>query len=294
MPTEIDVETLVRHNQADLEDVRLHYAEAGDGPVVVLLHGFPDFWYSWRHQIPVLAEAGYRVIAPDMRGYNLSDKPPGVSPYSIEHLTRDVDQLLDHLGVPTATVGGHDWGAIVAWFFAMWHPQRLDRLMILNVPHPATAARGGFNPRQWLKSWYILFFQLPVVPELATSAGDFAALRRFYRDDAVPGTFSSRDIDLYVEAARRSDRLRYPINYYRAMLRRNPLGLRSRLRTIEQPVLVLWGDQDAHIESGLAEPPQEWVPRLELHRFPEASHWVHMDEPVEIGARMLDFLGRKD
>ena len=150
---------------ADLDGVRLHYVSEGDGDPVVLLHGFPDFWYSWRNQIPALAEAGYRAIAPDMRGYNLSDKPHGVDQYSIEKLTGDVSALIRHLGYDQATVVGHDWGGIVAWYFAMQHQDQLDKLVILNAPHPLRVVDGFTNPRQWLKSWYVFLFQIPWLPE---------------------------------------------------------------------------------------------------------------------------------
>ena len=287
----VDRQTKLHHRYADLPGLRMHYVEAGDGPLVIMLHGFPDFWYSWRHQIPAFARAGYRVVAPDMRGYNLTDKPEGVAEYSIEHLTDDIAALIEHLGSDRAHVVGHDWGGLVAWFLAMRHPARVDRLSILNFPHPAAAGRGGLNPRQWLKSWYILFFQLPLVPELATSLFDYAALRSFYRNDATPGAFTDGDIARYLDAAERSDRLRYPINYYRAAMRRNPLGLRAQVKVIDRPVLVIWGDRDSHIEPGLAEPPSRWVPDVRVHRFPHATHWVHMDEPGPVNRLLAQFLG---
>ena len=278
-----------KDDYADLDGVRLHFVSEGDGEPVVLLHGFPDFWYSWRNQIPALAEAGYRAIAPDMRGYNLSDKPSGASEYAIEKLTGDVSALIRHLGYDRATVVGHDWGAIVAWYFAMHHPDQLERLVILNVPHPMRLRDGFTNPRQWLKSWYIFLFQIPELPERLLELTNYGAIRRLPKD-ANPGSFTDEDVQLYLEAAKRSNALREPINYYRAAGRAAG-RLRSDIRLIEQPVLVLWGENDPYIESSLGEPPNEWVPDLTFQRFPNATHWVHMDEPEAVNRALLAFLG---
>jgi epoxide hydrolase 4 len=153
--------------------IRLHAVTAGpsDGSPVILLHGFPEFWYSWRKQIHPLAEAGFRVIAPDQRGYNLSDKPEGIGNYQLDILVEDILGLMDSLGIEKAAVVGHDWGAIVAWALALQYPDRLDRLVILNVPHPGVSKSVIKSvPKQILKSWYIAFFQLPFVPEFLLSA----------------------------------------------------------------------------------------------------------------------------
>ena len=187
------------HRHANLGDVRLHYVEAGEGPLVLLLHGFPQFWYEWRHQIPALVEAGFRVVAPDMRGYNLSDKPPGVRAYRLELLARDVERLILACGERTASLVGHDWGAIVAWIAAMRHPERVDRLVILNVPHPARFLDGLLSPGQLLRSSYMFFFQIPRLPEAVIRAGDFALLRSVFRRDPVRrGAFSAEEIERYV------------------------------------------------------------------------------------------------
>lgn len=187
---------LVTHRYADLGDVRLHYVEAGEGPLVVLLHGFPQFWYMWRFQIPALAEAGFRVIVPDMRGYNLSEKLPKVADYRVELLARDVERLIEACGARSAAVVGHDWGAMVAWMAAMLHPERVERLGILNVPHPERFARGLLRPPQLLRSSYMFFFQVPRLPEKVLAAGHFApydtrcAMSRFVRGRLPPRTSS--------------------------------------------------------------------------------------------------------
>jgi epoxide hydrolase 4 len=279
------------HRYADLGDVRLHYVEAGEGPLVLLLHGFPQFWYQWRHQIPALVEAGFRVVAPDMRGYNLSDKPHGVQAYRVELLARDVERLIRTCGEGTATVVGHDWGAIAAWIAAMRLPGRFERLAILNVPHPARSLDGLLSPMQLLRSSYMFFFQIPRLPEEVIRAGDFALLRSVFRSDPVqPEAFTAEDIERYVGAIARPGVLTASLNYYRALLR-NPRETRALLQRVEAPVLVIWGEKDRFLSRRLAEPPRLWVPNLiRVKRLPDASHWVAEDCPLEVNTLLLDFL----
>ncbi len=281
----------VVHRFADLGDVRLHYVEAGTGPLVLLLHGFPEFWYSWRHQIPALQGAGFRVVAPDLRGYNLSDKPGGVPAYRAALLARDVARLIEFCGAEQAVVGGHDWGGAVAWSFAMRYPQRLERLVIMNAPHPARFLPALRTWRQLRRSWYMFFFQLPWLPERALRARHFVALRRILRRDPVrPGAFSAEDIERYVEAAAQPGALTASINYYRAAFRRNPRRVRAEPRRIEAPVLVIWGEQDRYLGAELAEPDPAWVPNARVERVPDASHWVQVDRPARVNALLLEFL----
>src|SRR5216684_6293477 len=176
--------TAIRHDFAQVGDLRLHYAECGSGDeLVILLHGFPEFWYSWRHQLPVLGER-YHVVAPDLRGYNLSDKPPRVEDYSIEKLVKDVVGLVNHFGKRRAVIVGHDWGAAVAWAVAQRHPELVSKLATLQVPPPA-AWRANFTLRQLRRSWYMFFFQLPRLPERWASANDFSRLEKMYRETSV-------------------------------------------------------------------------------------------------------------
>ena len=279
------------HRYADLGDVRLHYVEAGEGPLVLLLHGFPQFWYQWRHQIPALVGAGFRVVAPDMRGYNLSDKPPGVQAYRVELLARDVERLILACGERTAVVVGHDWGAVAAWIAAMRHPGRVERLAILNVPHPARSLDGLSKPRQLLRSSYIFFFQIPRLPEEVIRAGDFALLRSVFRSDPVqPEAFTAEDIERYIEAIAQPGALTASLNYYRAILRYQR-ETRAMLQRVEAPVLVIWGERDRFLSRRLAEPPRLWVPNLIcVKRLPDASHWVAEDRPLEVNTLLLDFL----
>jgi len=271
--------------------VRLHYVEAGEGSLVLLLHGFPQFWYEWRHQSPALVEAGFRVVAPDMRGYNLSDKPPGVRAYRVELLARDVQRLILACGERTATVAGHDWGAIVAWIAAMRYPERVRRLAILNVPHPARFLDGLLSPMQLLRSSYMFFFQIPRLPEAVIRAGDFALLRSVFRRDPVRrGAFTAEDIERYAGALAQPGALTATLNYYRSLLR-NPREVGTLLKRIEAPVLVIWGERDRSLSRRLAEPPRLWVPNLlRVERLREASHWVAEDCPREVNSLLLDFL----
>jgi epoxide hydrolase 4 len=284
-------EVELAHRYAEIGDVRLHYVEAGEGPLVLLLHGFPQFWYQWRHQIPALVEAGFRVVAPDMRGYNLSDKLPGVRAYRVELLARDVERLILACGERTATVVGHDWGAIVAWIAAMRHPERVQRLAILNVPHPARFLEGLLSPMQLLRSSYIFFFQIPRLPEKVIRACDFALLRSVLgRDQVQSEAFAAEDIERYVEAMAQPGALTATLNYYRALLRK-PGETRALLQRVEAPVLVIWGERDRFLSRRLAEPPHLWVPNLvRVKRLPDASHWVAEDRPLEVNTLLLDFL----
>ena len=284
-------ESLITHRTADLGDVRLHYVEAGSGPLVVLLHGFPEFWYSWRNQIPALAAAGFRVVAPDMRGYNLSDKPPGIDSYRTDLLTRDIERLILACGEERAIVVGHDWGGIVAWLFAMRYPDMVERLVILNAPHPGSTTRALLSPVQWLRSSYVLFFQIPWLPEAIWQAGNFALLRWVFRTDPRRrDAFTEEDINRYVEAFSQPGALTATINYYRAAVQQNPLNVRQDLRRIERPVLVIWGLQDRALGPELAEPDRQWVPNVHVERLPDASHWVQQDDRERVNALLLDFL----
>lgn len=287
---------LITHRYADLPGVRLHYVEAGAGPLVVLLHGFPEAWFAWQHQIPALAAAGYRVVAPDMRGYNLSGKPAGVRAYTTDRLTSDVAALIRAVGdhgpdgdVAPAVVVGHDWGAAVAWLFAMSHPELLARLAILNLPHPARMMQGLRTLRQLRKSWYIFFFQLPWLPEASFRARDYAVLRGTLRRDPVwPGAFSDEDIARYVAAAAEPGALTSGMNYYRALIRYPQAA--GRVQRIEAPVLVIWGERDRYLGPELAEPDPRWVPHCRVERLPDASHWVQADAAERVNALLVGFL----
>ena len=261
---------------------------------MILLHGFPEFWYGWRHQIPALAAAGLKVVAPDLRGYNLSDKPRRVSDYGMDRLVGDVLALVRQVAGSSgrAAVVGHDWGGIIAWRLAMQHPEVVDRLVILNAPHPAAYLRElRRSPAQLMKSWYAFFFQLPWLPEALVRFDDFALLRRGFRlDPSRPSAFTRADVARYVEAFSRPGALTAAINYYRAAFREGPGAMAAAVRRIDVPTLVIWGDGDRYLASELASDLGQWVTHCRVERVPAASHWVQHDEPEVVNRLLLSFL----
>ncbi len=279
----IRASAILRERFVNADGVSLHVVEAGpaEGPLVVLLHGFPEFWYGWRHQIGPLAEAGYRVLVPDQRGYNTSDKPRRVADYRIERLAGDVLALIDDAGRDRATVVGHDWGAVVAWWLGSHHPERLDRLGILNVPHPLVMRRHLLtNPRQILRSWYIFFFQIPGLAEvlLRSQGGGLAA--RLLRATSRPGTFPDEDLARYREAWARPEAARSMVNWYRAAIRgaARPIGP-SR---VPVETLVVWGARDVALGREMVAPSLELCDRGRLVVFEGASHWVQHEEAESV------------
>jgi epoxide hydrolase 4 len=280
------------HREGRVNGGRLHWVEEGTGPLVVLLHGFPEFWYAWRHQIPALAAAGFRAVAPDLRGYNLSDKPHGVKAYRIEALLDDLSGLIGHLGEEKAHVVGHDWGGAFAWYAPLFLPDRLFSLTLLNAPHPLAFRRElKTNPAQRKKSSYVFFFQLPWLPERQIRAGNFAAVEKMLRRDPVtPGVFSDEDIRLYKEALAKPGALTAAVNYYRAALRFPP-RVSGRTWPEDLRTLLVWGERDRYLGPGLLEGLDRWVPHLTVERIPGASHWVQADAPERVNELLIRFLG---
>jgi pimeloyl-ACP methyl ester carboxylesterase len=260
------------------------------GPPVLLLHGFPESSLGWRHQLPALAAAGFHAVAPDLRGYGGTDKPTRVADYRVEALAADVAGLADHLGGRVAVVG-HDWGGIVAWHAAMAYPDRVRSLAVLNAPHPLAYLREVRRSGQLLRSWYALAFQVPRVPELLLRAGDYAMLRRLYRDgparhDPNPGDVAAA----YLRALAPPGALTAALNYYRAAFRGGPSSARAVSRTIDAPTLLIWGDRDKYLVPGLADDLGRWVPHLRVERLPAATHWVQHDEPARVNALLIEHL----
>ena len=279
---------------ATMDDgVRLHYVERGTGPLVVLLHGFPQYWGAWRRQIPALAEAGFRVVAPDLRGYNLSDRPAGVDAYRTGRLAWDVATLVERLGADRAHVVGHDWGGVIAWRLVAGHPERVHRVAIVNAPHPRRFARALAQTTQALRSWYAGFFQLPWLPEWLLSVFDHALLARVLRrSPARSGAFDEEEIARHRAAWRRPGALTAMIAYYRAALRTVPADV-HRHAHISVPTLVLWSMRDRYLHPSLSEGLEEWAPHVRVVRFEGASHWLMEDEPERVNAELVAFLGEK-
>jgi epoxide hydrolase 4 len=291
----------VHHRFARISDIRLHYVEANptaengkdiaSGRLCIMLHGFPEFWYSWRRQIPALAAAGFHVLVPDLRGYNLSDKPRGIAAYRIDYLIGDVLGLIEHAGAQRAAIIGHDWGGVIAWHLAMYHPQVVEKLVILNAPHPAAYRRELRSWKQLLKSWYVFFFQMPGLPELLLRAGDFDSLGRMLRSQPVnPEAFAPEDVRRYKQAMAQPGALTAAIDYYRAFFRYRNQRTVSDNTPINVPVLLLWGERDTYLSPRLTEGLNAWVPNLRLLRFPDVSHWIQNDSPERVNRLMIDFL----
>jgi epoxide hydrolase 4 len=279
------------HKYAATNGINLHYVEAGppDGRLVVLLHGFPEFWYSWRYQLGPLSEAGYRVIAPDLRGYNLSDKPE--TGYDIETLVEDVAGLIGAVGGKSATVVGHDWGGGLTWAFASFRPELTDALVVVNAPHFGPFQKALRRPRQMLRSWYMLFFQLPWLPERLLSAQDFRGISRQFAKSGM----SDEDIQAYKDALSTEGTLTSGINYYRAAFRGQ---LRDAARgkfsaewpVIDKSALLIWGTEDSFLGRETTEGTEQWVPNLRTEFVEGAGHWVQMERPDEVNRLMLEFL----
>jgi len=280
----------VREGYAEVGDQRLHYVEAGEGPLIVLLHGFPEFWYGWRLQIKPLAAAGFRVVAPDMRGYNLSSKPDDVADYDTDRLTADIAGLIHERGAESALLVGHDWGGSVAWATAMSHPEVVDRLAILNAAHPRKLLQGLHHPGQLRKSWYFFFFDLPAVPESVVHANNWHFFRHFL-DDAKPA-YTSQEIERYIEAWSQPGAATGMINYYRSSVRTSPKKAEAAIEPIKAPTLVIWGQGDRFLGEDLAEPDRDDVPNLDrVERVPDASHWVHHDQSARVTQLLIDYFG---
>jgi epoxide hydrolase 4 len=270
--------------------IRLHVVQAGpaDGQPVVLLHGFPEFWYGWRKQIPALAAAGFRVIVPDQRGYNLSDKPRGAAAYTAPELIADILGLLDHFGYDKVCLAGHDWGAAVAWALAVNHRERFHGLAALNVPHPAVMLSFlRRDPGQMLRSWYIAFFQLPWLPEALFRARGWAGGVRLLRFSGREGTFTEEDFKSYRAAWSQPGAITAMIHWYRALARHRPsLPPEPRVRV---PALILWGARDVALSRRMIQPSLEYCDDGRAVVLEEASHWVQHDCPEQVNAHLISF-----
>ncbi|EMA05251.1 epoxide hydrolase-related protein [Haloferax mediterranei ATCC 33500] len=270
-----------------VNNVQLHVVAAGepDAPLVVLLHGHPDFWYGWRDQIISLVEAGFRVVVPDQRGCNLSEAPNGIDSYRVSELSSDVCELIHSEGRESAHVVGHDFGGFVAWHVALRHPSIVNRLGIFNVPHP-TVYRNVLrsSPQQIARSWYVWFYQLPKLPEWALSRNDMDNMVASLEVTSNPGTFDEETIDRY-HAAWRHTGVGPRVNWYRGF-RRSESPPRN---TVTQPTLICWGEGDIALLPSMAKKSADYCENSQLRMFPGASHWVH-HEREEVTEALLRHL----
>ena len=288
------VESAVRLNSLETlafqnGETALHAVAAGpkDGAVVVLLHGFPEFWYGWHKQIAPLAAAGFRVIVPDQRGYNLSGKPSGIAAYALTQLVSDLIAIADQLGQQKIFLVGHDWGAAVAWSAALLHPQRVAKLVVLNVPHPSVMRKFMMTRlRQVLRTWYIFFFQLPWLPEALFSAFHFHVGARALLLSSRPGTFSTEDLAQYRAAWSQPGAVTGMIHWYRALFR---YPTKFPDRAVRVPTRILWGERDAFLLSEMAHESLRYCTDAELYTFANAGHWLQHEEPARVSKHLIDF-----
>ena len=275
----------IEYEFVSVNGVNLHVATAGpeDGTPVILLHGYPDAHFGWRDQIVALADAGFRVIAPDQRGYNLSDKPKGMENYMMDILVSDILALADHYGYETFNLAGHDFGGIVSWNLADAHPERLDRMVIFNAPHPAVMSRfQEENEEQRSKSWYAYFFKLPWLPEMVTQAGNWKMLANSLKE-----SFSEKELDEYRRAWSQPGANTATINWYRALFKQSEQDQPNS--QIDIPTLVVWGKQDPHIMWQSAEPSAAMTTSGQVIYIDDATHWVLRDAPEKTGELLVDF-----
>jgi pimeloyl-ACP methyl ester carboxylesterase len=288
---------MFEHKYADVNNVRLHYVTAGKGKLIMFLHGFPEFWYEWNNQI---AEFGrdYQAVAPDMRGYNLSSKPADVEQYRMNYLVEDIRALAEHLGHKKFILVAHDWGAGVAWPFAIRHPDYLEKLIIINGVHPVTFTRElRGNPEQQKASQYILVHRTPEAEEMLTKNNYAMLVSSLLKDGLKQGYFTEEDRKAYIEAWSQPGALTGGLNYYRAA-RLGPftgesddiLSADPSLFTVTVPTLVIWGDKDKWLLAGNLEGLEKYVPNLTVKRIPDGSHWVIHEKPELVNAYIHEFI----
>lgn len=273
--------------------IKLHVVMAGpeDGQPVFLLHGFPEFWRGWLKQIEPLAEAGYRVILPDQRGYNLSDKPKGIKAYSLDKLADDILGLMDALGYEKAHLIGHDWGAAVAWVLAIWHPERLRKLCILNTPHPEVMIRflRRGDPEQLRRSWHIFAFQIPWLPEVLIRAKNWLRLERALHSSSKPHTFTDEDIVEYKKAWSQPGAMTAMLNWYRAGRYISKLLKETLVRV---PTMLIWGMGDTALSHRMARPSMDYCDDGKLVFFEDATHWVQHEEAEAVNGLLIEFMSK--
>lgn len=278
------------HDYITANGVRLHYVTQGEGPLMLMLHGFPEFWYSWRHQIPEFAR-DHKVVAVDLRGYNDSDKPSDRSAYALPKLVQDVAEIIQGLGYDRCTLVGHDWGGAIAWNVAYAHPELLDRLIVLNLPHPAKFQQGLRTPRQLLRSSYIFFFQLPFLPEAVLKWNNYKLLGNAFTGMAVnKGAFTADDLAAYKAAAAKPGALTSMLNYYRNLFQIKLMAGDRHWEVLKTPTLLIWGEKDVALGKELTYGTETYVENLQIRYVPNASHWVHHEQPALINQWIREFI----
>jgi epoxide hydrolase 4 len=279
----------IRHDRIAAAGVELHVAAAGHGPPVILLHGFPANWRSWAHQIPALVAAGFHVLVPDLRGYHESDRPVARDAYLLKYLVADVAALVRSTGYPRAHIVGHDWGGIVAWTFAGEHRELVEKLAIVNAPHLEIYLKEVKRPAQMFRSWYVLFFRVPRLPERVLSASNYAVVRRMFRPASA---FTDEEIDSYIRGLQQPGALTAALNYYRANAASLDALYLARSARVSAETLVIWGEQDPALARGLLDGLEHVAPRVRVHRIPGAGHWVQHEAADQVSRALVAFFAR--
>ncbi|XP_059163271.1 epoxide hydrolase 4-like isoform X2 [Physella acuta] len=281
------------HGYLYIEDVRIHYVSKGDSdkPLMLLMHGFPESWYSWRHQLKEFSD-NYRVVAVDLRGYGDSDKPSGISQYKMDKLVKDVKQIITALGYSSCVLVGHDWGGAIAWIFSGLYPEMVEKVIVLNCPHPHAFKKYlQTNWAQLKKSWYMFFFLIPILPDIYVRLFDmkfFDIIFRGTKGGVLTNATTQEDVDAYKYLFSKRGSLTGPMNYIRAALLCRPESTtRGKVKT---PVLLLWGCRDLAIEKGQAEKCKDYAEDLTIKYLHDASHWVQMDEPDTVNLYIREFI----
>ena len=255
---------------------------------MLLLHGFPECWYSWRHQLEAFA-TDYTVVAIDMRGYNESDKPTEKSAYKMVELVKDVEGVISALGYEQCVLVAHDWGGAIAWQFAYTYPDLLSHLIVLNLPHPAKFAAGLRTAKQLQRSWYIAAFQIPWLPEKLLAANNYAAIRKLFKESAInPEAFTEADLDVLVAAAAKPGALTSMLNYYRNLP--ETLFTQQEWSVLTVPTLMIWGENDAALGKELTYNTEAYVESLTIQYIPSCSHWVQQEQPSLVNEYIRTFL----
>ncbi len=286
------IESCWEHHFIDTNGVKLHYVSKGKGKLMLMLHGFPEFWYSWRHQIAEFA-GDYHVVALDLRGYNLSDKPKELEAYKLSELIEDVRGVISGLGYQDCILVAHDWGGSIAWNFAYAYPTMVEKLIVLNIPHPAKFLEGLKTPQQLLKSWYILFFQLPWLPELWLKLNNYQTIASTFTDMAIDKTaFSQADLDAYRNAAAQPGALTAMLNYYRRAFRFGSFlnSDHSDWNMLEVPTLTIWGENDMALGKELTYGTEAYVRDWQIKYIPNCSHWVQQEQPALVNRYIREWL----
>ncbi|MBV6626422.1 MAG: alpha/beta hydrolase [Rivularia sp. (in: Bacteria)] len=277
-----------QHDYITTNGIKLHYVTQGSGPLMLMLHGFPEFWYSWRYQIPEFA-ADFKVVAPDLRGYNDSDKPSEQSAYVMKEFVKDVEGMIRGLGYEKCVLVGHDWGGGIAWNFAYAYPQMVERLIVMNHPHYAKLSEGFRTPQQLRRSWYVFLFQLPIIPELFVQSQDYKFIEDAFLGMAVDkSTFTKEDIDAYKNAIKKPGALSATINYYRNVFSTQMLN--QNWSILEVPTLMIWGEEDTALGKELTYATQDYVKDFQIRYIPNCSHWVQQEQPQLVNQYMREFL----